>query len=88
MNCFKCEKVLDNVFKDTPYRQPDRGLTFSAPGNYGSRVYDPVHQAPRLVVWICDDCVVKHKDLVQVMYVKNPEPEEVWMEFDPDQEYY
>lgn len=89
MNCFKCEKDLPKVFKDSDIRQPNDGLTFTATGNYGSTVYDPTHRAPKLVIWICDECVVGHKQFVQVVSVREQiSRDEHWEDFDPDKEYY
>jgi hypothetical protein len=89
MFCFKCGKKLESAFgePDDGHRIPNNGLIFGAPGNYGSRVYDPVMGAPDLVIWICDDCMREHHDLVQARDVKNKyEVEYVWTNWDPDAE--
>lgn len=89
MICFKCLKELKSVFPESKFedhRQPDEGLIFEAAGNYGSRVYDPVMSAPRLVIWICDECVVEHKELVQMRSYAHVQTEVIWKDFDPDAE--
>lgn len=89
VNCFKCAKKLEPVFgdQDNNYRTPRNGLIFGAPGNYGSRVYDPVMSAPDLVIWICDDCMRTYRDLVAMRdVVSNHEVQYVWSVWDPDAE--
>lgn len=84
MFCFKCLKKLEPVFPNKwNYRQPSDGLTFSAAGNYGSTVYDPVNTAPELVIWICDDCIREHKELVQMRTIERIAPAVIWSDFDP-----
>jgi hypothetical protein len=88
VNCFKCLKQLDLAFPDSEKfengREPHDGLIFSATGNYGSRVYDPTMSAPALVVWICDECIVEHKELVQMRRYMHQNVEVVWTDFDPE----
>lgn len=88
MKCFNCEKELANIFPDSELfedtRQPADGLIFTAGGNYGSRVYDPVMSAPALVIWICDDCIRAHAVLVQMRSFADVRREVIWQDFDPD----
>jgi hypothetical protein len=89
--CFKCLKELDHVFPvipDEDGHEPDGGLIFSASGNYGSRVYDPTISAPQLVIWICDSCVIKHKELVAVRSYAFVQTQIQWADFDPDEAYW
>lgn len=90
MNCFKCTRELKSAFHDDDVfddcKIPSRGLIFEASGNYGSRVYDPTTSAPKLVAWICDDCICTYKDLVKMHEVKQADPVNVWADFDPDAE--
>lgn len=90
VKCFKCTKELESAFGDLPdaYRTPSKGLVFSGPGNYGSQIYDPVTSAPALVVWICDDCIVEHKDLVQTVQYAFVKTEAIWRDFDPESDDY
>lgn len=69
-------------------KEPSKGLVFSASGNYGSRVYDPTSSAPQLVVWICDDCIVEHKDLVQTRRYAHVQTMILWTDFDPETAYW
>jgi hypothetical protein len=90
--CFNCEKELDNVFPDESqfedYKQPNNGLVFTATGNYGSRVYDPVSTSTQvLVIWICDDCIRSHAVLVQMRSFAEVRREVIWKAFDPDAEF-
>lgn len=80
--CFRCEKPLPPVFEGRDERQPLGGLTFSAGGNYGSRVWDPVTSAPRLVIWICDDCLIERHTLVEKLRSRH-EVHEEWSFFGP-----
>ncbi len=41
------------------------GLRFRASGNYGSTIFDPMHCNDFLEIIICDNCVVKKKNMVQ-----------------------
>jgi hypothetical protein len=92
VNCFKCLKELNPAFPDSEKfengKEPSRGLIFSATGNYGSRVYDPTMSAPALVIWICDDCIVVHKELVEVRRYAHVRTEVIWQNFDPEVAYY
>jgi hypothetical protein len=88
MFCFKCLKKLERAFPDGPSSQdgkePRNGLIFSASGNYGSRIYDPTVSAPELVIWICDECVVKHKELVEMRRYAFVQTELTWSNYDPE----
>lgn len=89
MNCFKCLKDLPSALgDDDDSKAPSRGLIFTASGNYGSRIYDPTMSAPQLVVWICDDCIVKHKELVEVRSYTFVQTQVVWKDFDPERAYW
>ena len=88
MICFKCDKELERIWSegtDMPDgREPNKGLIFAASGNYGSRVYDPTMSAPQLVIWICDECVVRHHELVQMRRYAFIQTEVMWADFDPE----
>lgn len=88
--CFKCRKQLKSAFHDEgevdDCKIPSRGLVFEASGNYGSQVYDPTTSAPNLVIWICDDCMRGHRDLVQMHKMERADPVNVWTDWDPDAE--
>ena len=55
--CFKCAGRLTPVFKDD-VPQYDGAVMFCASGNYGSTVFDPCGGEVRLVINICDTCLV------------------------------
>jgi len=88
--CFKCNKQLESAFGDLPddHLTPRRGLIFEATGNFGSRIYDPTSTAPSLVVWICDDCIVEHKDQVKVRDYAIVQREVIWKDYDPEAAYW
>lgn len=92
MNCFKCLKELELAFPDgnkfENTKEPSHGLIFSGPGNYGSRVYDPTMSAPSLVVWICDDCIIGNKELVQMRSYAFVQTEVIWKDFDPEEAHW
>lgn len=90
MHCFKCLKELESAFGDLDddSKTPRRGLIFSAPGNFGSRIYDPTMSAPQLVIWICDDCIVSHKELVEMRRYAFVQTEVTWSDFDPERAYW
>jgi hypothetical protein len=90
VNCFKCAKKLELVFgeHDLGEKAPSHGLRFTASGNYGSRIWDPTHSAPVMVVWICDDCIDAHKELVELRTVVHAEPQIVWEDYEPGKEYW
>lgn len=90
MICFKCRKPLRSAFHDPDdlddCKIPSRGLVFEAGGNYGSHVYDPTTGGSKLVIWICDDCMCEHHDLVQMHEMKRADPVNVWTNWDPNAE--
>jgi hypothetical protein len=94
VNCFKCLKTLESAFGnfaedyEDDSKAPNRGLLFAAHGNYGSRIWDPTMSAPDLVVWICDDCIVAHKELVQLRNYAHVKTEILWADFDPEKAYW
>lgn len=51
--CLICRRDLHNF--DPPMNHPMRGLEFTTPGHYGSRLFDM--DSGDLVVNICDDCL-------------------------------
>ena len=89
MNCFKCTKKLEPAFPGSEKFEDNGetagGLVFTASGNYGSRVYDPVMSAPHLVIWICDECIVEQKDLVQMRSYATYQRDVLWQNFDPEE---
>jgi hypothetical protein len=92
VNCFKCLKELEPAFPGSEKFEDNGevagGLIFTANGNYGSRVYDPVMSAPNLVVWICDDCVVEHKELVSMRSYASFQTQVIWKDFDPEEAHW
>jgi hypothetical protein len=82
--CFKCDKTLEPAFAGEDPGPPDSGLVFASYGSYGSTVYDPVGNAPGLVIFICDDCMLKHQTMVLMRRVERPEPRQVYEPWNPD----
>lgn len=92
MNCFRCNKELEPAFsagpEDQDGKEPHRGLIFSAAGNYGSRVYDPAMSAPQLIIWVCDECIVRYHDLVKMRSYVSVQTQVTWNDFDPERAYW
>lgn len=92
MKCFKCDKQLERIFPDSKPeedgREPSRGLIFSASGNYGSRIWDPTMTAPELVIWICDECIVRNHDQVQMRSYAYIQAQISWDDFDPERSFW
>jgi len=44
------------------------GLIFRANGNFGSTVFDPITEDKRLIIYVCDECVVNNIDKVDLIY--------------------
>jgi hypothetical protein len=64
--CIACGAQPESVWKDGDdelKRQPYGATTFYAYGQYGSTVWDPMGD-DRLMVNICDPCLIKHSERV------------------------
>lgn len=83
--CIRCGRKLHSSFPGTSLTEPSDGVVFTAYGNYGSQVWDPmddpigVHPTKSLKINICDDCLVAAAANGQVyhsktVYVAAPEP--------------
>jgi hypothetical protein len=53
--CVRCGRVLTLAMEGET--MPWAGTVFTAPGNYGSTVFDPIMGGEELMVTICDDCL-------------------------------
>lgn len=60
LRCFVCAKTMTPVREGDA--QPYGGLIFSAGGNYGSRIFDPIATLEKLRALICDECVTERAD--------------------------
>ena len=40
-------------------------------GNYGSKVFDPASDAVFLEVFVCDDCLLRKKQLIEEVVVRH-----------------
>lgn len=74
--CFKCERyvkcaVVSCEIKD--YWEYPWGLVMDGGDNFGSSHYDSMLDGIMVRVIICDDCLKKHKDLLQER--KDPVPQ-------------
>jgi hypothetical protein len=57
--CLVCGKAIAGDRDDYPHG----ALIFTSYGNYGSRVYDAVHD-PQLLAMVCDDCALARADRI------------------------
>jgi hypothetical protein len=55
--CIVCGVELPEVMPGITENQPAGGVTFTAPGNYGSTVFDPF-DGSMIEVNVCDPCLV------------------------------
>lgn len=82
--CFVCGKELEAVSEMSPM-QPYGGLMCHAPGNYGSRVHDPVYEHGSyngsLMFLICDECITAGKDRVRQVYIEPSHPKAKYREW-------
>lgn len=62
MNCFKCDKELEEF----AYLHPSGGVHFYTYGHYGSTVFDPVN-GDSMHIYICDECLDKYKDRTTIV---------------------
>lgn len=61
--CIACGAELESAWphdveKDENLNQPYAGTTFISHGHYGSTVWDPMDDARRLEVNVCDPCLL------------------------------
>lgn len=86
VNCFGCNKDLTPVFRDFDDGPESLGATvFRAAGNYGSGAFDPpgaFGDQFRLVINICDDCLLDHKDRVLLQEKAFVEPQHTYTTWD------
>lgn len=62
--CVVCGKELSSAVPAGPdgvmhSNTPAGGVSFSASGNYGSALFDPMNTRDNLLLTICDDCIVE-----------------------------
>lgn len=61
-------------------------VMFKAPGNYGSRIFDP--RGPvEMVINVCDDCVKLKRDRVLIATTERPLPVVSYEPWDPEKDY-
>lgn len=76
LRCIVCGVKPDPAFPPDPEFpqdydwQPHGATTFTADGQYGSTVWDPITRRDKLMINICDSCLVQRKQFVGVW----PEP--------------
>lgn len=59
MICIKCTRELEPVIKDEPDSlQPYGGTRFDTFGHYGSTSFDPMNDLQRIVLFVCDPCLI------------------------------
>lgn len=67
-NCFCCEKSLKSD-SDCFQSPPLNATAWETKGNYGSKLFDPIHD-DRLEIYICDECLRKKAKLAYFFKVK------------------
>ena len=55
--CIVCGRLLLNV--EGAVNQPYNGTSFTTCGHYGSTVFDPMDSRKRLVINVCDPCLLE-----------------------------
>lgn len=78
--CFRCDRVLEPVFKESELNQPRDGVVFDTHGQYGSRIFDELDGA-KLQINICDECLVRNRK--QVAFREGC-PKREWLQWSPD----
>ena len=57
--CLVCGKALEDAFAaDQDWNQPNDAVAFTANGNYGSTVFDPIDSLEALDINVCDTCLL------------------------------
>jgi hypothetical protein len=69
--CIRCDKLLEPVDPEHMPLQPDCGVMFSASGNYGSEVFDPMDRT-HLEINLCDECVIIARDQGRLLRKRRP----------------
>lgn len=78
LRCVRCGCQFEDAWPGTSLQAPSRGLVFTTGGNYGSGIFDET-DGSRLLVLICDECVLGLRAMSNViMYQQPAEPEPVY----------
>jgi hypothetical protein len=68
--CICCGKEIDNAGPDpaTATSPPSGAISFSASGNYGSAIFDPMPSEGRvfLEINLCDECAVSRASRIRM----------------------
>lgn len=67
--CIICGAQMRPVDEHAP-GQPDYGVIFTAKGQYGSRVFDPVTSQHQLQIIVCDPCLLDKTDDVRLIEIQ------------------
>lgn len=81
--CFVCSKDLEPCWEGSDAQFND-AIMFTARGNYGSSVYDPVDSRRSLLINICDACLVERRDHVLEATEDRPIPTVAFTSWNPD----
>lgn len=93
--CFKCAASLDEAAGvGAAYGTPLHGVVFTAEGNYGSAVWDPIGQplrnilegSPALGIVICDTCLGANPTAVAVVFTRTRTTTTI-KQWDPKEHY-
>lgn len=69
LRCIACDFQPDPAFTDREGTyQPSGATAFSSSGHYGSTVWDPMSGGVRLLINVCDTCLVERRDRTVVEY--------------------
>ena len=66
--CCGCKLNIDITLNPLSTNSVDDGLFFSATGNYGSKLFDPIDGNDFLGVVICDACLKERKHKILQFY--------------------
>ena len=72
--CFGCGKETGTAVSlkngQDDFSTPPNGTVFTAHGNFGSGVFDPMVHGKRLEIFVCDDCLREPKGSVYQVTIK------------------
>lgn len=84
--CIVCGVQLEPAMPfDDCGHLPYAGTMFDCgSGHYGSTVWDTMDESLALEIVVCDACLLKHRDRVQVVEVVRQRPDVLRRSWDPD----
>lgn len=76
LRCVRCDCTFEDAMPGSEPSPPSGGLVFTSGGNYGSGVFDETGDS-RLLVLICDECILALRALENVVIYRQPVPSAV-----------